>query len=190
VGTGVRHPRLVIASLLIGSLVFGGVDQYVGSFPTLSWGTSASLLSAPWLLIAFLGGWTQRTARAGVLMGLGCTYCALLGYAAMTLSPVEGVDLSWRLIAGFCRSEAPVLVAGLATGPLFGWFGHRWHVARAWLGAVLIAAAFCFEPLVVGALRPWMIRSALVRRVEVVIGIVMLGYVAFAMVRGRRRPAG
>jgi hypothetical protein len=174
---------MLVGSLLIASLIFGGVDQYVGSFPTLSWGASASLLSAPWLLIAFLAGWTQLGARRGALLGLACTYCALLGYAAMTLSPVEGVQLSWRLVTGFCRSEAPVLIGGLVTGPLFGWFGHRWRIARAWLGAVLTAAAFCFEPLVVGALRPWVITSAPVRRVEIISGLAMLGYVFLAITR-------
>jgi hypothetical protein len=144
------------------------------------------LLSAPWLLIAFLAGWTQPAARRGALLGLACTYCTLLGYAVMTLSPVEGVHLSWRLVIGFCRSEAPVLIGGVVTGPLFGWFGHRWRVARAWLGAVLTAAPFCFEPLVVGTLRPWVITSPLVRHVEIAIGIAMLGYVALAIARRRR----
>lgn len=176
----------MVGALLLASLVFGGVDQYVGSFPTLSWGASASLLSAPWLLVAFFAGWTQRDARRGAVLGLACTYCALLGYALMTLSPVEGVQLSWRLVIGFCRSEAPVLVGGLVTGPLFGWFGHRWHVARAWIGALLTATAFCLEPLVVGAVRPYLITSALVRRIEVMVGIGMIGYVVVAAARARR----
>jgi hypothetical protein len=34
------------------------------------------------------------------------------------------------------------------TGPLFGWFGHRWRTRRALLGALVTAAALCLEPLV------------------------------------------
>ena len=178
---------MIAGLLLLGAGVFGGADQYLGSFPSLAWGTSASLLSAPWLLIAFLAGWTQRDARRGMLLGLGCTYAALLGYALMTLSPIEGAHLTWTTIAGFARSEAPVLIGGLITGPLFGWFGHQWHLRRAWLGALVTAGAFCFEPLVVGAVRPYVITSTVVRHGEVAAGLVMIIYVAAAVARRRSR---
>jgi len=181
---------MVAGLLLVGAVVFGGADQYLGSFPALPWGASASLLSAPWLLVAFVAGWTQRDARRGVLLGLGCTYAGLLGYALMTLSPVEGAHLTWTTAVGFCRSEAPVLAGGLASGPLFGWFGHRWHVARAWIGALVTAAAFCVEPLAESAVRPYLITSAFVRRAEIAAGIVMIGYVVLAVARRRpRSPA-
>lgn len=177
------------ALLLVASGIFGAADQYLGSFPTLSWGASASLLSAPWLLIAFVAGWTQRTNRGGMVVGLACTYAALVGYGLMTLSPVEGAHLTWRTALGFCQSEAPVLVGGLLTGPLFGWFGHRWRVSRAWLGALLTAAAFCFEPLAQTIVNPGVISSRPVMTAEIAVGIALLGYVGVAVAHRRRPPA-
>ena len=180
---------MIAGLLVLGAFVFGGVDQYLGSFPSLQWGASVSLLSAPWLLIALVAGWTQRDARRGALLGLSATYAALLGYMLMTLSPIEEARLTWTTISGFCRSEAPVLIGGLMTGPLFGWFGHRWHVARAWPGAVITAAAFCLEPLAESAARPYVITSTPVRHAEIAAGIVMIGYVLVTAARGHQhRP--
>ena len=172
---------MLVISLLIASGIFGAVDQYVGSIQTLPWGASASLLSAPWLLISFLAGWTQRTPRRAAAVGIACTYAALVGYGLMTLSPVEGAHLTWRSALGFCQSEAPVLVGGLITGPLFGWFGHRWRVSRAWLGAVLTAAAFCFEPLAQTIFAPGVITSRPVMTVEISVGIALLGYISITV---------
>jgi hypothetical protein len=176
---------VVVALLLVGSIVFGGLDQYVGSVPTLPWGVSVSLLSAPWLLVAFIAGWTGRRCRAALLAGLAATYAALLGYLLMTLSPVEGAHLTVGTALAFCRSEAPVLVGGLVTGPLFGWFGYRWRVDRSWLGAVATALAFCLEPAADAVARPDAIPSAAERWLEIVAGLVMAGYVVAAA----RRPA-
>lgn len=72
---------------------------------------------------------------------------ALVGYGLMTLSPVEGAELTRRSVVGFVVSQSPVIVGGFFTGPLFGWLGNRWRSDRAWFGALTIAAAFCVEPL-------------------------------------------
>jgi hypothetical protein len=45
------------------------------------------------------------------------------------------------------RSEAPVFVGGVVTGPLFGWLGWRWGTQRAVSGPLFTATAFCLEPL-------------------------------------------
>lgn len=176
--------------LLAGSFVFGALDQYVGSVPSwFAWGISASQLSAPWLLIAFVGGWSAARPRRAIVLGFACTYAALLGYALMTLSPIEGAHLDWAAFVGFCRSSWQTVVGGLVTGPLFGWFGHRWRVARAWIGAALTAAAFCLEPLAESVGRPGLIRSTIVNTVEVLAGLAMLGYVAVVLLAVRRAPA-
>jgi MFS family permease len=106
------------------------------------------MLSAPWLLIAFLAGATQKTPRRAALLGLGATAAALTGYWLMTDSPVEGAQYTLANARGFLVSNAFVVVGGLVTGPLFGWFGHRWRTRRALLGALVTAAALCLEPLV------------------------------------------
>src|SRR5690349_7619284 len=129
----------VIALLLAG--LFGGVDQYLGSFSMHPWMADVSLLSAPWLVLPFLAGSTQPTPRRAALLGLACTYVALVAYGLMTLSPMEGARLSATTAAGFVHSVAPVLVGGVVTGPLFGWLGQRWLRAGAWAAALTAAGA-------------------------------------------------
>jgi hypothetical protein len=144
---------MVIALALFLSAAFGAGDQYLGSLTgsghpwAAGWSTDISLLSAPWLVLPFVAGATQRDSRRAALLGLACTYAALLGYALMTLSPVEHAHLSVATIRGFVVSERSVLIGGIVTGPLFGWFGRQWRTRRAIAGALVTAAALCLEPL-------------------------------------------
>jgi len=145
---------MVVVLALVLSAVFGAGDQYLGSLQgsghiwAAGWATDVSLLSAPWLVLPFVVGATQRTPRRAALLGLACTYAALLGYLLMTLSPVEHAQLSVAALRGFFVSERNVFVGGIVTGPLFGWFGWRWRTRRAIAGALVTAAALCLEPFV------------------------------------------
>jgi hypothetical protein len=138
--------RVAIALLL--SAAFGAFDQYLGSGHVfgIGWATDVSLLSAPWILLPFVAGATQCDPKRAALLGLACTYAALLGYGVMTLSPAEGADFTWTTVRGFLSSERAVFVGGLATGPLFGWFGQQWWTGKMLGGALLVVAALCFEP--------------------------------------------
>ncbi len=174
---------MVVVVALALAAVFGGGDQYLGSMSWHPWAADISLLSAPWLLLAFLAGWTQRDPRRAALLGLACTASALLGYGLMTLSPVENAHLTLSSAAAFVH-ESRVIVGGLFTGPLFGWFGQRWRTDRAWFGALATAAAICLEPL---ARIPagQAIRFPAVWIAEVAAGVAMAIYV-FAGARGGR----
>jgi hypothetical protein len=142
-----------IALALVLSVAFGAGDQYLGSLTgsghawAAGWSSDISLLSAPWLVLAFAAGATQREPRRAAVLGLACTYAALLGYAVMTLSPVEHAHLTVATLRGFAVSERSVLLGGIVTGPLFGWFGQQWRTRRAIAGALVTAAALCLEPL-------------------------------------------
>jgi hypothetical protein len=144
---------VVVALALLLSAVFGAGDQYLGSLTgsghawAAGWSSDISLLSAPWLVLPFVAGATQRTPRRAALLGLACTYAALLGYGLMTLSPVEHAHLTVAAVRGFFISERGVLIGGIVTGPLFGWFGQQWRTRRAIAGALVTAAALCLEPL-------------------------------------------
>jgi MFS family permease len=118
--------------VLVLAAVFGGADQYLGSFPTLSW----------------------------------------------------GAHLSWVSAGRFVYSESLAFAGALISGPLFGWFGQRWRVARAWVGAIVTAAAFCLEPFAHQVLRD-PVSSALVARAEIAVGVLMFGCVVLST--GRRR---
>jgi hypothetical protein len=175
---------IVVVALVLAAL-FGGGDQYLGSMSWHPWAADVSLLSAPWLVLAFIAGCTQRTPRRAALLGVACTASALLGYGLMTLSPVENAHLSLQSAAAFVRSESPAIVGGLFTGPLFGWFGQRWRTDRAWVGAFATAALVCLEPLVrIPAGRA--IRFRAVSLAEVAAGVAMVVYVV-AVARAARR---
>ena len=187
---------VVLAVVL--AFAFGAADQYLGSLLAHPWAADASLLSAPWLALPFLAGWTQREPKRAALLGLASTLSALIGYGLMTLSPIEGADLTVTTIRGFVLSSSPVIVGGLFTGPLFGWLGNRWRNDRAWLGALAVAVAFCLEPParkivdgVVPAGRAISFRTVAVG--EVVVGVAMVAYVAAAALapqaRARRHTA-
>lgn len=142
----------VVLALIL-SAAFGAGDQYLGSLTgsghlwAVGWSSDISLLSAPWVVLPFMAGMTQRDPRRGALVGLACTYAALLGYAVMTLSPIENAHPTLALIRGFIISERLVLIGGIFTGPLFGWFGQQWRMRRWMLGALITGAALCLEPL-------------------------------------------
>jgi hypothetical protein len=64
----------------VAGAVFGAGDQYLGSLSALPWAAPSSLLSAPWLLLPFMFGWTQLRPRRAVLAGLVVTLSALAGF--------------------------------------------------------------------------------------------------------------
>jgi hypothetical protein len=175
---------MVVVVALALAAAFGGGTQYLGSMSSHPWGADVSLLSAPWLLLAFLAGWTQREPRRAALLGLACTLSALVGYGLMTLSPVENAQLSRHSAAAFVISQSVVIFGALFTGPLFGWFGQRWRTDRGWLGALVTAAAVCLEPLV-RIPGGHTIRFPAVWIAEVAAGIAMAIYF-FAGARGGR----
>lgn len=127
---------------------FGAADQFLGAraFVVGAWATDASLLSAPWLLVAFLAGSSQRTARRAMTLGFVCTIAALVGYWTMTLSPAEGAVVSLRGIRGLLLGQATYALGAILTGPLFGWLGYRWRRRRDWISALVASLAVLCEP--------------------------------------------
>jgi hypothetical protein len=138
---------MVIALVLLLAAAFGAGDQYLGSLVHHPWGADVASLSAPWVLLAFLAGATQRNPWRAALLGLASTFAALVGYFLLTDSPLEGAQYTLANTHGFFVGNAPVILGGIATGPLFGWFGQQWRTRRAIAGALVAAAAFCLEPL-------------------------------------------
>lgn len=177
---------MVVVIALAVATTFGAGDQYLGSFAAYPWAADVSLLSAPWLLLPFLAGVTQRDPKRAALLGLACTLSALFGYGLMTLSPVEHAHLTMRTAYGFIESSAPVIVGGLLTGPLFGWFGQRWRADRAWLGALVTSFAILLEPFALG-LAGRAIRFREVSTAEIAAGALMSIYV---VVSARRAATG
>ncbi len=138
-----------VAAIVVG-LVFGGADQYLGSLVRLGpWTVAVSQMSAPWLILPFAFGCTQTRPGRAALAGVTVTAAALAGYYAMTLSPVEGVDIRTipTFAPGLLGSNLPIIAGGAVTAPLCGLVGQRARAGRWWPGALLVTGALCLEPL-------------------------------------------
>lgn len=168
---------------IVVAAAFGAADQFLGARAWLvgSWATDASLLSAPWLLIAFMAGWSQPTVRRALTFGFLCTIAALIGYWAMTLSPIEGAAVTLRGVRGLLGGQAAYAVGALLTGPLFGWLGYRWRTQRDWMSALLAALVVCCEPIAHAAVGTTVSFSG-VWAAEVGVGLLIALYV-FAATR-------
>lgn len=173
--------------LVTAATVFGMADQFLGARASVLgfWAIDTSLLSAPWLLVAFVAGWSQETAKRALFLGLACTFAALAGYWAMTLSPVEGAEATSRELRGLLLSNSALIGFGFITGPLFGWFGQRWRSGRERKTALVAALAVCCEPLAHAAAGTAVTFSG-VWAAETAAGVLLVLYVVIA---GRRRRA-
>jgi hypothetical protein len=181
----------LVAAIL--GLGFGAADQFLGSRSiTLGpWAATAAQVSAPWLVLPFLAGMTQVRARRAAILGLLVSVSALLGYFAMTYSPIEIHPWTLhRFTTGMVAITTrgwynPVyILGGVVTGPLFGLLGQRWRVRRWWVSAAFVAGAICLEPLArwgAGELMP----PAPVWVVEVALGAVVATLFAVAVVLPR-----
>ena len=174
---------------VIAGLIFGAVDQFLGTLHFGPWGWTVSGMSAPWLILPFLAGMTQERRRRAMGMGLAVTMAALAGYFAMSHSPMEGVPLNrvfgrvWTMVS---TGYNPLwILAGILTGPLYGFLGYRWRVARSWISAALIASALCFEPLALGVAGR-LSGPPVVWGAEVAIGTVVAVWFAFVIAMSRR----
>jgi hypothetical protein len=174
---------------VVAGLAFGATDQYLGTIRFGPWAWTVSGMSAPWLVLPFVVGMTQTRSRRAMTLGLAATLAALVGYFAMTYSPMEGVPTN-RFFSGIVTIARtgynPLwIIGGMVAGPLYGFLGHRWRVARAWTSAAFVSAALCLEPLarsLVGRLSP----QRLVWGVEVGVGLVLALASAVAVVAARR----
>jgi hypothetical protein len=175
--------RVLTAVVLVLSLLFGGLDQYLGSFSAHPWAADVSGLSAPWLVLPFAVGCTQVTARRACITAGVATCLALVGYCVMTLSPLENAHLSMDGVVAFIAGgNWRWFLAGSLTGPLAGWLGHLWRYRRVRAAGLAAGALLLLEPLArlqVGN----GVRSHTVAAAEVIAGAVCVAAVA---VRARR----
>ena len=207
-GRGVAAVIIVLAA----AFAFGAVDQYLGSLRS-SFLTEVTGMSAPWLLVPFLSGASQRAWRRAVLVGLTATWLSVLAYVAMIVSPMEGTHLgprpaglvgSWNqltphLFLATLASQWLWFVGGLIAGPLYGWLGYRWRARRSRAAALLAVLPPLLEPAarwlagrsgiahVIGLAFQWpgYGQAVIAEIAELAVGLVLTGAVVAAMARSR-----
>lgn len=119
---------------------------------------------------------------------------ALLGYFCKSNGAFEGVPLdhTWPRMVAMMRGGGNLLwiAGGILTGPLYGYFGHRWRVARSWVAAVLVSCALCLEPFARHAIGDRLVGglsgSPVVWTAEVFVGIVIAAAFVWTIFSDRR----
>ena len=181
--------RVAYLIAIVAGLVFGAVDQFLGTIHFGPWGWTVSGMSAPWLILPFLAGTTQERRWRAMVLGLVVTLAALAGYFAMSNSPMEGAPLGRffdRVVTMIVSGYNPLwIVGGIVTGPLYGFLGHRWRVARSWISATLVTVALCLEPLA-RKFAGMLSGSPVVWGTEIAIGTVVAVWFAFVIATSRR----
>jgi Family of unknown function (DUF6518) len=182
-----------LLALVVG-FAYGVADQYLGSLrPMLvlgSWTPTAAQVSAPWLLLPFLMGSTQRRPRPSLLAGLVTTLAMLGGYFAMTVNPLEGVPFA-ATPAGLLHllpENGVYVLVGLVSGPVYGLLGQRWRTRRSLWSAAAFIGALCLEPWAretVGRL----FAPSSVWAVETALGLAASVYFAWRFAHERRATA-
>ena len=140
---------LVIAEALAFGLVVGLVHGNADGLRA-----AVGNLSAPWLIVALLPGWSSGSALRGAAVGTVATLVGLVGfYIALTasmyghLGAIDGLGHSFTVVL---MSNRVWFAAGLLSGPvcgsIAGFLGSR--LARTWL-AVAVGALMVGEIAVV-----------------------------------------
>lgn len=135
----------MLVYLLLLAAAFGAGDQYLGSQAASPWAVDTSLLAAPWLLLPFLIGCTQPTARRARVVATLCVFAALVGFTAMTLSPIEHARISFAGALRLIGWQIRWFLLAAVTAPLFGWLGYRWRTDRTVWPALVMVATICVE---------------------------------------------
>jgi hypothetical protein len=209
-----RNHTAAIVVALTAAVAFGAIDQYLGSLNS-SFLTEVSGMSAPWLLIPFLAGAWQSSARRAALVGLAATWLAVLAYVAMIVSPMEGTHLgpppaghigTWtqltpQLFLASLSSQWLWFAGGLIAGPLYGWFGYRWHARRSPATALLAVLPILLEPPVrwlavhsglsyarMLAFQPGQGPAVIAEIAEPAIGVALTALIITAMAKPRPAP--
>ena len=114
-------------------------------------------LSAPWLLVALIPGWSSRSIPRGMLLGTVATLTALLGYyvgmTSMAFSHLGFTDPK-DAFEFMVHANRIWFVAGLVSGPAMGAMGGHLGSRLGARGLISVSALLmCLEPLAIGAVR-------------------------------------
>jgi uncharacterized membrane protein len=142
--------------ILVMAVLFGAVASYVKGLDAGLRGELGNL-SAPWLLLPFLASLRCRSLVRGALVGITASVIALVVFYAvqtfMLQGHLGGGGFPRELVTEIGANRI-YLLAGVATGPLFGavgaWFGRTYRV---WTWAAvggLLVGEICVVALVQG----------------------------------------
>ena len=184
----VKRARSTPLLFLLLGLMFGVTAAL---FKGEDWGvrTIVGNLSAPWLVLPFVAGWSRRSFAAAAALGAATSVLSVVGFYvcyALVFSLVNSHTVS---------TDVAVLVGGLVTGPVCGALGYWWRARRSLAAGLAVGAAFLVEPLAQLALgrvgqvpvgHTSVLAHPLVFALEALIGFAVCGwFVAARLARGK-----
>ncbi len=161
-------------------------------------------LSAPWAVLAFLAGSSQRRVVPAVLVAVLAEVACVVGFydlpghligfckgmsLAYCLGAPQGsspISLELTLFQIWLRgSPAQWLIAGVGAGIVYGYLGAWWGRSRSVVPAALLALPFFVEPLAWQAYDDYLKGPAIIWLYEALVGA---GLLAVMILVSRRLP--
>jgi hypothetical protein len=191
----VRRGVLGLTGLAAAGAVLGAALAHIPapSDPSSFW---IANYSAPWALLPFLAGRTQRTWRwalaAGVLLDVGCVlgfYSGFLTADAGRLGAAPETPPAELLVAGLVHwavFTAPWVVLATATGAAYGLLGRAWARSRAAVACLAVISPFLAEPLLWRLYRGYLPGPLVVWVLEAAFGALLTVWFAVQLASARR----
>lgn len=182
-----------LAAFVLAGFVYGLVVSHIPSPSTVGvfW---VSNLSAPWLLLAFLAGWSQRSRLWAAVAGALTDVAAIAGFylAFLLIDPGPGpfgrpTPTLTRIaenMGSWLGFIAPWLAYAVVAGLVFGLLGWWWGRSRSLLAGAAVCLAFVLEPVAWTLYDGHLPRPAVIWIAEAVVGLAALAWLLTAR-RGR-----
>lgn len=164
--------------------------------------------SAPWAVVAFVAGWSQRRVRPAILLAVLAEVACVVGFydlpgmltgfcKAMPLEYCLGapqgtspISLELTLFQMWLRGSAgPWLIAGVGAGVVYGYLGAWWGRTRSLVPAALLVLPFFVEPLAWQAYEGHLRGPAFIWGCEALVGASLLAVMILASRRLALRGA-
>ena len=143
--------------------------------------------SAPWAVLAFGVGWTQRSRLWAGICGVGAEVACVAGFYAKFLvfdpdrlglprstTPFTLVEIGLSQWLWFI---APWVAVAIGAGVIYGLLGRWWGQSRSIVAGVAIALPFTVEPLAWRVYVGFGQGPLVVWLAEIAVGIALLGWV-------------
>jgi hypothetical protein len=198
-----RKMAVAVITTIVASL-FGHV---MASLPPTSFGDTSTFwfgnFSAPWAVLAFGVGWSQRRPAPAILVAVLAEVAAVMGFynlpdyltAICPIGPgghcrdvAQGTPLVMAWMSGlepWIQFTSAWLIAGVGAGIVYGYLGAWWARSRSMVPVVLLALPFFVEPLAWRVCEGHLKGPATVWVCEAIVGV---GLLAVMTVVSRRQP--
>lgn len=185
--TLLRRCLLLVAFITAGGL-FGRAIALIPSpsAVTMFW---VSNLSSPWLVLAYLAGWSQRSrawaAGTGAMADVACIFGFYGQFLFIDTHPLPGplsqptpplIRFEYNL-SGWLHFVSPWIVIAILTGAAYGILGYWWGRHRSIAAGALVALPFIAEPWLWRAYSGYYKDPVILWIVEVAVGVTLLVWV-------------